>query len=125
MNWSIRRWLPFGIIVVIIFVMFLFTLTTRNSIYVPDTADPVVIYKDACASCHGSMGEGTELFYPALNLEKINKSEVENIIKNGSFMMPAFTLIRTDTLQRLVNFIMEKKFIEEGKVPPKRTLFSE
>lgn len=126
MNVRIGRWLPFGIILIIILVMSTFMLINRrSSIYVPDTYDPAIIYADACAGCHGPRGQGSGLFNLALDSEKIKQSEISNIIRNGSLMMPAFTMIKNDALQQLVEYVAGKKFLNKNTASKKTRYFSE
>ena len=110
MSATLRRWLPFGLILIVGLVLFVYMLTNRSSsIYVPDTENPAKIYSEACAGCHGTNGQGSGLFYPALNTEKMIQAEVNRIIQEGSILMPAFRNIQGDTLQQLVKYVLEKK----------------
>ncbi len=126
MNTLFRRWLPFTVILFVVLVLFAYLLTNRSgSVYVPDTANPAKIYSEVCAGCHGTRGQGSGLFYPALDSDKMEQTKVEQIINEGSILMPQFKKIRGDTLQQLVKYVLEKKFVEKENLVPKKRHFTE
>jgi len=48
--------------------------------------------------------------YPDLVDEHLNAEHVAKIITEGESMMPAFKNLKGDTLQKLVDFVVQKKF---------------
>ncbi len=108
-----KRWLPFiGLVCIALFSAIYMVLNEGDSLYIPTTNKPEVIYRQACASCHGNRGEGGRLFYPALAKEDMIEKEVRQIIQNGSMIMPAFHNIQGDTLNNLAEYVVEKLFID-------------
>jgi len=100
-----KRWLPLGLLLTFILAAtaYLF-LSKEKSKYIPRTNDPALIYREACLHCHGNKGQGSGLFYPAFE-NNLNKDEIFNTITNGSLWMPAFSQIRGDTLDKLIEYI--------------------
>ena len=105
-----KQWLPFGLLMIIILVSLAYLfLTKEDSTYTPQTDNVAIIYREACMHCHGDKGQGSGLFYPALD-EPLDREEIYDTIKHGDLLMPAFIHIQGDTLDRLVEFIESKSF---------------
>ncbi|GEM_PF-1843609 len=111
-----KRWLPFIAIIILIlfFVPYLF-YSKQKSTYIPRTDRPQEIYLQACKSCHGVLGKGTGMVYPSLQDMDLPTEKIGNIISNGALFMPAFKKIRGDTLQKLIDFVYQKRFLENKK----------
>jgi len=108
-----KRWLPFIVILLIALLSGIYLLlNTTRSTYYPQTDQPGVIYREACAGCHGARGEGEHLIYPELAKEVLNRGRAQQLIMNGSMMMPAFIYIKGDTLKALLDYVVGKKFIQ-------------
>jgi mono/diheme cytochrome c family protein len=106
----IKKWLPFIFLLVIILGSSSYlVLGNKKNNYKPNTDNPKVIYREACMHCHGDKGQGTGLLYPAFE-DIMNKSDIEDAIIKGSFLMPEFHHINGDTLKNLVEFIHSKSF---------------
>lgn len=72
-----------------------------NSDYDPAiTATPGEMFKDACSSCHGSVGEGKLGFLLKIQGTEASLEEVADKIELGGHVMPAFPGI--DAPQRLL-----------------------
>ena len=112
MRHKIKKWIPFIVLITIaiIFAIYMF-LSTLNSTYRPTTDSPGQIYREACSGCHGVQGEGKGLF-PALAEETFKRQHIVKIINEGALMMPAFELLRGDTLSRLAEYVRLHKFNE-------------
>lgn len=105
-----KKWLPFGLLMIIILVSLAYLfLSKEDSTYTPQTDNAAIIYREACMHCHGDIGQGSGLFYPALD-EELDRMEIYNTIQNGDLLMPAFIHIKGDTLDKLVDFIESKSF---------------
>ena len=103
---TIKRWIPFlTIIMIIIVTVVYFLISSQQSIYVPGTDSASQIYMEACSQCHGESGNGQGLIYPALRGKSLSMHEITNVIRNGGFLMPAYTKIRGDTLSNLADYI--------------------
>jgi len=114
-----RKWIPFAILLITALISAVYLiLTGQTRSYLPQNADPAVIYQEACAECHGKQGEGSGWFYPALGETEISREEVVEIIRQGAFMMPAFPQIPDTTLLRLSAYIIKKGF-RESEAPGK------
>jgi mono/diheme cytochrome c family protein len=106
----IKKWFPFFLLVFVIVISSLYLLfSSRPSDYEPRTDDPLQIYREACAHCHGDEGQGTGLLYPAFKTN-LEKEEINKAITEGSFLMPAFPNIKGDTLQVLIRFIENEAY---------------
>ncbi len=107
-----KRWLPFiGLLLIAAFAVAYMMLGQGDSIYVPTTDKADILYREACAGCHGRQGEGKHLFYPALAKEDMEEKDIRHIIQTGALMMPAFRNIKGDTLNALVQYVGKKRFI--------------
>ncbi len=112
MKQTIKKWIPFIVLITIVIVTAIYMfLSTLKSTYIPVTDKPGQIYREACSGCHGVQGEGKGLF-PALADESIKTLHIEDIVKNGALMMPAFKHLRGDTLSRLADYVSRHKFRE-------------
>ncbi len=108
---SLRKWMPFiGLIAIVIISSVYLFFTKQQSVYVPQTANPAQIYHEACASCHGEQGQGTGLFYPALKEEDFTQETIRKYITQGELFMPAFSHIRADTLDSLIQFVYKQGY---------------
>jgi mono/diheme cytochrome c family protein len=105
------RWIPFILLILsaIGFSVYFF-FSGRISGYKPKVNDSAVIYQEACADCHGKTGAGEGLFYPGLLDTSLTRRDVVEAIREGRFMMPAFTEIPDSTLRDLVRYVLEKRF---------------
>jgi len=112
-----KRWAPFVILILIIFVLVIFLLYTgQTDEYVPLSSDPSLVYKEACVGCHGEQGEGESFLYPDLSKELISEEEVMAIVRNGKLLMPSFPHIQDSTLINLATYISGKMFKKEIKI---------
>ena len=112
MRHKIKKWIPFIVLITIVIISAIYMfLSTLNSTYKPTTDNPGQIYREACSGCHGVQGEGKGLF-PALAEESFKKKHIEEIINGGALMMPAFELLRGDTLSNLAEYVRLHKFSE-------------
>jgi cytochrome c553 len=106
-----RKWVPFVFLILILFILVEFLLSTgRTNEYLPQSSDPSLVFKQACAECHGEQGEGNGMLYPDLTKEMLSERGVKNIVRNGDLFMPAFPNIPDRTLQKLAAYVAEKKF---------------
>ena len=87
-----------------------FFFTGKTSVYRPSIHDPAIIYREACAECHGPKGGGEGLFFPRLMDPSISSIDGIEPVREGRFMMPAFTEIPDSTLKNLVHYIIDKGF---------------
>ncbi len=100
-----KKWLPLILILIFISVSLAYLfLSKKESKYTPITNDVAIIYREACMHCHGDKGQGSGLFYPALEKD-LSEHDIYKKIKNGALLMPAFTHIKGDTLDKLVEYI--------------------
>ena len=113
MEWiKIKKWVPFVLLLLIMATSLVYLLLAeQDSAYFPQTDDPATIYHEACKHCHGESGEGTGLFYPDLSEENLSKDKIRKVIINGEMFMPAFKSIKGDTLEHLVEYVFDKKYI--------------
>ena len=111
MNATIRRWTPFVLFLLLLIVFSAyFLLSAKTSNYKPTTDNPAIIYYEACSHCHGKNGQTGNLLYPDLVDEHLDAEHVTKIITEGESLMPAFKNLKGDTLQKLVDFVVQKKF---------------
>jgi mono/diheme cytochrome c family protein len=104
------KWIPFIVIVIVVFSLgvFLF-LTGQPDMYVPTSSNPAVVYREACARCHGEKGEGGGFLTPAFRDASLTKEKAQNIIRDGEMFMPSFPQIPDSTLNFLVEYLIKKK----------------
>ncbi len=108
---ALKRWLPFILFTVLILTFSgYFLLSSKTSNYKPTTNNPAIIYFEACSHCHGKDGRSENLLYPDLIGERLTRDEVQKIIVQGEWLMPAFKHLKGDTLKNLVNYVVQKKF---------------
>jgi len=107
-----KKWVPFIILVSIAIITFVNLVFLTEAPYEPQTADPEIIYYEACSDCHGENGQGSGVLYPAFDNAFSSRVEIEKNIKNGGWLMPKFKHINGDTLKKLVNYIYEKKYLD-------------
>ncbi len=104
---SIKRWLPFIVLVSAALVFSAYLLISEgDSSYRPMTSDPKRIYIEACVQCHGNRGQGTGLLYPAFEPETMTLRSTKQAIRDGAFLMPAFKHIKGDTLHQLAEHVL-------------------
>jgi mono/diheme cytochrome c family protein len=107
-----KRWMPFIALISAAVVMSVYMyIWGQSSRYKPNTDDPAVIYREACAECHGVKGEGTGVLYPALNDVTVSRRGALNSIRKGEMLMPAFTEIRGDTLETLAEYVAQQGYL--------------
>jgi cytochrome c553 len=107
-----KRWFLFVILfTTALFLSIYFYLFKQNNHYQPRTSNPDIIYKDACAGCHGDRGESENLLYPDISRNELAAEDIIEKIKNGGFLMPAFPNIADSTLNILGTYIAEKKYL--------------
>jgi hypothetical protein len=109
-----KRWLPFIIIIIFIFVLVNFLLFTgQANEYIPHSSDASVVYKEACVECHGERGNGNGLLYPDLTRVLLREEGIANIVRNGELFMPSFPHIPDSTLKKLAVYVADKKFMNK------------
>jgi len=106
-----KRWLPFIVLIggAIGFSLYMLLFEDVNP-YMPASNDPLVVYREACAHCHGEKGEGTGLLYPALNSEELTPDRVRKSLQEGSFLMPSFPNIKGALLDSMAQVIMRASY---------------
>jgi cytochrome c551/c552 len=110
---EMRKWLPFIVLLLVIVGMLGFMLVTgQTDDYIPLTSDPAIVYKEACAECHGEKGKGEGPLYADLADEYMEKEGVVEIVRNGDLFMPAFPNIPDSTLNRLAEYVANREFVE-------------
>jgi mono/diheme cytochrome c family protein len=107
-----RRWFPFIALVVLAVVSTVFLLTGGVSEYRPVRADAKIIYREACAECHGTSKSTGNLWSPELADEILTVNEVKIIVREGTWRMPAFPMIADSVLDSLAVYVAEKRFVE-------------
>ena len=108
-----KRWLPFILLILTaIFFSVYFFLFDRINLYKPQTSNPAVIYREACADCHGAKGEGSGLFYPELQGIALTAKEIKQFVRNGALLMPSFPNIPDSVLQKLSEYISDEKYLK-------------
>ena len=105
-----RRWLPFVFIIITALALSFYLFLTADSRYVPAAADPMIVYSEACADCHGSHNRSGNFWSPNLAEELVTSAEVRKIIQSGTLLMPAFPAIKDSLLDSLALYVVEKKF---------------
>ncbi|NGM61099.1 PQQ-binding-like beta-propeller repeat protein [Sphingobacterium sp. SGG-5] len=79
------------------------------------------IYRQRCASCHGSNREGIPPAFPSLQglKARFTEQQARQVIRNGRNMMPAFKGVLTDTdLEALLAYLLE---LEDKEAAPVRS----
>lgn len=114
---AFRRWVPFLVILGILMITMAYMFLNRQTVYyTPQTDNPAVIYREACQHCHGDKGQGTGLLYPAFG-DKLTPETITEIIRNGSFLMPAYVNITGDTLKTLSLYIYDRGYLNPYQTP--------
>ena len=106
----LRKWLPFIVMISVAVVSFINLVFFPDDPYKPLTDDPDEIYFEACSDCHGESGQGSGVFYPAIDNLSISHKQIEKNIVNGGWLMPKFKYIHGDTLKKLVEYIYDKNY---------------
>ncbi len=75
--------------------------------YMPTTENPVVIFREACARCHGERGVGGSDIGPRLAGVGEPIDEVKKQVVEGHGRMPRFPNIRGRALQNLAGYVNE------------------
>ncbi len=75
--------------------------------YMPTTENPVVIFREACARCHGERGVGGSDIGPRLVGVGESIDEVKKQVIEGHGRMPRFPNIRGRALQNLAAYVNE------------------
>lgn len=106
----LKKWLPFIVLICAVIIAFINLVFFPNDQYIPQTDDPDQIYYEACSDCHGENGQGKGLLYPAFDTLAISKIQIKKNIVDGGWLMPKFKHIHGDTLEKLIEYIYEKKY---------------
>ncbi len=71
-----------------------------------------------CAQCHGADKEGVKGAFPALFDvgKRLDKKEIQQIIRRGKGLMPSFTQFDQEELDKLTAFLLEEKETDPHKV---------
>ena len=75
--------------------------------YTPTTEDPEVVFREACARCHGERGLGGSGIGPRLADAGESMDEVKKQVVEGHGRMPRFPNIRGRALQNLTAYVNE------------------
>ncbi len=89
-------------------IVFLFiALTTAYSLQDASSATGRDIYRQHCASCHGTDRSGSGDVFPSLqNLEdRLSETEVSHLIDNGKGQMPSFSYLSDQEKDALIAFL--------------------
>jgi mono/diheme cytochrome c family protein len=105
-----KKWLPFAGLIILAIISTISMIISGDSDYIPQTADPAVIYEQACAECHGTGETPGNFWSPALSGEILTKKEVREIVRNGTWRMPAFPLVPDSLLDTLALYVSENRF---------------
>jgi len=108
-----KRWALFIFLISLVAILSLYLfLVDQTDMYIPDVADPAVVYGEACARCHGESGQGGGILYPGLSGNRDSPDEVQHIVRNGASFMPAFPNIPDTVLVRLAEYVARKKYLQ-------------
>ena len=110
-----KKWIPFVLILGLALLLSFNLLFFGQKDYIPASSDPSVIYREACRDCHGDSSQPADLWSPELKNEVFLFSEVRQIVREGSWRMPAFPLIPDSTLDSLVYYVVEFNNSMDGK----------
>jgi len=107
-----KRWIPSILLIsfVVVLSLYMFVIDQVDT-YIPNTTDPVVVYREACARCHGEKGEGSAILYPALSGQHDIPEDVRRIVREGATFMPSFPNIPDSVLSGLAEYIARKKYL--------------
>jgi len=96
-----------GVLLVMIFVFVLVILSMLGGVdnYTPSTNNPEVIFREACARCHGERGLGGSAIGPRLTDLGESLEEVKKQLEEGHGRMPSFPNIRGQALHNLATYV--------------------
>lgn len=86
-------------------VLIVLSLTGGVDDYTPATDDGEVIYREACARCHGDDGAGVDPGGPRLAGQAEGPEEVREHVREGKGRMPRFPNIRGRALDNLAAYV--------------------
>ena len=97
------------IIVIAIFILIVYQVKTISGTQSEESISDIsettlMVYRDNCARCHGSNGEGFG-DKPAINNTSMTIEEIKNVIQNGLAQMPAFQNIKDPVLTELAEYV--------------------
>ena len=93
------------IVMAFVSVLIVLSLYGGSDNYEPTTDDPVVIFQEACARCHGEAGEGGDGIGPRLAGGGRPPAEVVEHVAEGIGRMPRFPNIRGRALENLAGYV--------------------
>lgn len=106
-----KKWFPFIALISVALLFSVYLLMSgETSPYTPETNDPLEVYAQACAHCHGPKGQGSGLFYPALKPEELTAEAIRKAIIEGDLLMPAFPNINDTLMDSLAQNILNEKY---------------
>ncbi len=79
------------------------------------------IYGALCQNCHGAERQGSNMYGnipPLINVaDSMSRNDIEKVISKGKGIMPSFSMLSTDDVESVTNFLMgiEKKDTVENK----------
>ena len=116
-----RRWIPFIVLIsfIVVLSLYMFVIDQVDT-YSPKTTEPAVVYREACARCHGEKGEGSAILYPALSGQHDIPEDVLRIVRKGATFMPSFPNIPDSVLAGLAEYIAGKKYLNGNQGDLKR-----
>ena len=85
--------------------------------YQPTTDDPEVIFREACARCHGERGVGGSPSGPRLAGKDDSVEEIRRQIAEGQGRMPRFPNIRGSALTNLTRHVHSLAMPGQGTAP--------
>lgn len=93
--------------VVVAFISVLVILSMLGGVdnYTPTSDNPVVIFREACARCHGERGVGGSAIGPRLAGAGEPMEEVRKRLAEGHGRMPSFPNIRGRALDNLAAYV--------------------
>lgn len=96
-----------SVLLVMIFVCVLVVLSMLGGVdnYTPTTNNPEVVFREACARCHGERGLGGSAIGPRLADAGESMEEVKRRLSEGHGRMPSFPNIRGQALQNLAAYV--------------------
>jgi mono/diheme cytochrome c family protein len=94
-------------VVVMGFVAVLVVLSVYGGVdnYMPTTRDGAVIFREACARCHGEAGVGGDSDGPRLAGHNVTLADVREHVVEGKGRMPRFPNIRGPALENLARYV--------------------
>jgi len=67
------------------------------------------VYLNNCSACHGVNREGVPPTYPGLNNLTFETAEIENIVRNGKNLMPAFSQLDDQEIAAVASYVQGNK----------------